>query len=90
MAMVYGAWHGDGGFIAQGLVQFVYCMVVGTFPFNSFLAGFFSSVGTAILLVCLRIQVHPENKYAITVERAYADFVLCNVVLHLVVVNFMG
>ena len=68
----------------------MYCMLVGTFPFNSFLAGFFSAVGSAILLVCLRIQVTPSNNYAISVERAYADFVLCNVILHLVVVNFLG
>ena len=32
-----------------GIVQFVYCLLVGTFPFNSFLSGFISCVGSFIL-----------------------------------------
>lgn len=32
-----------------GIVQFVYCLMVGTFPFNSFLAGFISCVGAFVL-----------------------------------------
>merc|ERR1712045_798645 len=38
-----------------GVVQFVYCCLVGTFPFNSFLSGFISSVASFILGVCLRL-----------------------------------
>jgi oligosaccharyltransferase complex subunit epsilon len=42
--------------------------------------------------VCLRMQVNKENKEFKDVppERAFADWVVANVVLHLVVVNFMG
>ena len=32
-----------------GIVQFVYCLLVGTFPFNSFLSGFISCVGSFVL-----------------------------------------
>lgn len=32
-----------------GIVQFLYCLLVGTFPFNSFLSGFISSVGSFVL-----------------------------------------
>lgn len=32
-----------------GVIQFVYCVVVGRFPFNSFLAGFLSCVGSFVL-----------------------------------------
>ena len=32
-----------------GVIQFVYCCQVGTFPFNSFLSGFISSVGSFVL-----------------------------------------
>ncbi len=32
-----------------GIIQFAYCLLVGTFPFNSFLAGFISCVGCFIL-----------------------------------------
>lgn len=35
--------------LLTGIVQFVYCCLVGTFPFNSFLAGFISSVGSFVL-----------------------------------------
>ncbi|KAK1152916.1 dolichyl-diphosphooligosaccharide--protein glycosyltransferase subunit DAD1 [Acipenser oxyrinchus oxyrinchus] len=48
--------------VLTGAMQFLYCLLVGTFPFNSFLSGFISSVGCFILAVCLRIQVNPNNK----------------------------
>ena len=35
--------------LLTGIVQFVYCLLVGTFPFNSFLSGFISTVGSFIL-----------------------------------------
>ncbi|MQL90338.1 hypothetical protein Taro_022911 [Colocasia esculenta] len=70
----------------------VYMGAVGSFPFNSFLSGVLSCVGTAVLAVCLRIQVNKENKEFkdLPPERAFADFVLCNLVLHLVIMNFLG
>ncbi|KAJ8949513.1 hypothetical protein NQ314_008206 [Rhamnusium bicolor] len=79
--------------LLTGIVQFVYCILVGTFPFNSFLSGFISSVSCFVLGVCLRLQVNPENKsqfYGISPERGFADFIFAHVVLHLVVMNFIG
>ncbi|XP_044736324.1 dolichyl-diphosphooligosaccharide--protein glycosyltransferase subunit DAD1 [Chrysoperla carnea] len=79
--------------LLTGIVQFVYCCLVGTFPFNSFLSGFISSVSCFVLGVCLRLQVNPENKNqfnSISPERGFADFVFAHVVLHLVVMNFIG
>ncbi len=35
--------------LLTGIIQFGYCCLVGTFPFNSFLSGFISSVGSFIL-----------------------------------------
>jgi oligosaccharyltransferase complex subunit epsilon len=32
-----------------GAIQFVYCCLVGTFPFNSFLSGFISCVSCFVL-----------------------------------------
>ncbi|CAH9097803.1 unnamed protein product [Cuscuta europaea] len=74
------------------LIQVIYMAFVGTFPFNSFLSGVLSCIGTAVLAVCLRIQVNKDNKEFkdLPPERAYADFVLCNLVLHLVIMNFLG
>ncbi|XP_029813835.1 dolichyl-diphosphooligosaccharide--protein glycosyltransferase subunit DAD1 [Manacus vitellinus] len=63
------------------------------FPFNSFLSGFISAVGSFILGVCLRIQINPQNKgefQGISPERAFADFLFANTILHLVVINFVG
>lgn len=76
----------------SAVVQFLYMMIVGTFPFNSFLAGFLSSVGFFVLTVCLRMQVNPNNpEFAdVSDESAFFDYVLSNVLLHLVVFNFIG
>ncbi|CAH1400505.1 dolichyl-diphosphooligosaccharide--protein glycosyltransferase subunit DAD1 [Halyomorpha halys] len=76
-----------------GIVQFIYCCLVGTFPFNSFLSGFISAVSSFILAVCLRLQVNPQNKLQfakISPERGFADFIVAHVILHLVVINFIG
>lgn len=76
-----------------GIIQFVYCTLVGTFPFNSFLSGFISTVSCFVLGVCLRLQSNPENKsifQGISPERGFADFIFAHVILHLVVFNFIG
>lgn len=98
------------------LLQFVYLLLVGSFPFNSFLAGVSSCTGCFVLTgeasiscrtvlayasaslddnvgaVCLRMQIDPSNQdfKKLSPERAFADYVLCNAVLHLVIWNFMG
>jgi len=78
--------------VLTAVVQVVYMAIVGSFPFNAFLSGVLSCTGTAVLAVCLRMQVNKENKEFkdLSPERAFADFVLCNVVLHLVIMNFLG
>lgn len=79
--------------LLTGIIQFTYCCLVGTFPFNSFLSGFISTVACFVLATSLRIQVNPENKGvfgSLSPERAFADFIFAHVVLHLVVVNFIG
>lgn len=35
--------------LLTGAIQFLYCCLVGTFPFNSFLSGFISCVSSFIL-----------------------------------------
>lgn len=47
----------------------------------------------SIFVVCLRLQVNPQNKtdfVGISPERAFADFIFAHVILHLVVINFIG
>ncbi|KAK9830481.1 hypothetical protein WJX72_011966 [[Myrmecia] bisecta] len=75
------------------LVQFAYVVLVGSFPFNAFLAGFLCSVGFLVLTVCLRMQLDPASSTEfknLSPERAIADFVVCNLLLFLVVWNVMG
>eukprot|EP00004_Rigifila_ramosa_P016755 TRINITY_DN4007_c0_g1_i1.p1 TRINITY_DN4007_c0_g1~~TRINITY_DN4007_c0_g1_i1.p1 ORF type:complete len:119 (-),score=28.27 TRINITY_DN4007_c0_g1_i1:48-371(-) len=71
--------------VLTGVIQFVYCALIGTFPFNSFLAGFISTVGLFILTVCLRMQVSSGNS-----SRAFADYCFCSLLLFVVAINFMG
>jgi len=82
-----------GFILITGIIQFAYCCLVGTFPFNSFLSGFISCVSSFVLGVNLRLQVNPENAKefkSIVPERAFADFLFAHVILHLVVLNFIG
>ncbi|MCJ1455306.1 oligosaccharyltransferase complex subunit epsilon [Mycoblastus sanguinarius] len=48
--------------VAVGGLQFVYCVLVGNYPFNAFLSGFSATVGQFVLTASLRIQTNPENK----------------------------
>jgi len=75
-----------------GAIQFLYALMVGSFPFNSILSGFISCVGSFVLGVGLRLQVndHKDIFVGITNERAFADFIFAHIVLHLVVINFIG
>lgn len=79
--------------LLTGIVQFAYCLIVGTFPFNSFLAGFLSTVASFVLGCSLRIQINDQNKAefkTISNERAFADFIFAHIILHLIVFNFIG
>ena len=59
-----------------GVVQFLYCCLVGTFPFNAFLSGFISCVGSFILGVCLRLQVNNYLFIQIQVISLYFFYLL--------------
>jgi len=79
--------------VLSGVIQFVYCVLVTSFPFNAFLSGFSSSVGQFVLTASLRAQVNPQNRSEfkeVSPERAFADFALGSIVLHFFVFNFLG
>jgi oligosaccharyltransferase complex subunit epsilon len=73
--------------IGTAVIQFIYCCIVGTFPFNSFLAGFMSCIGMFVLTVCLRMQIAGA---VVSKQRAFGDYVIANLVLHFAVLNFIG
>ncbi|KAK9451271.1 DAD family-domain-containing protein [Limtongia smithiae] len=79
--------------VAVGGLQFVYCVLVGNYPFNAFLSGFAMTIGQFVLAVSLRIQTNPANSSQfekVSPERAFADFVFGSLVLHFFVYNFIN
>ncbi len=49
--------------LLTGVFQFLYCLLVGTFPFNSFLSGFISCVGCFILAgIYSYLIIYDNNK----------------------------
>ncbi|KAL2022796.1 hypothetical protein VTK56DRAFT_4612 [Thermocarpiscus australiensis] len=79
--------------VAVGGLQFVYCVLAGNYPFNAFLSGFAATVGQFVLTASLRIQTTEGNKKdfpAVSPERAFADYVVCSLILHFFCVNFIN
>ena len=77
--------------LATATAQFLYCIFVGTYPFNSFLAGFLCHVAMFAFGVSLRYQFSsPGDFQSISSERATVDFIFCHLVLFFVVFSFMG
>ncbi|KAI7865482.1 DAD/Ost2 [Spinellus fusiger] len=79
--------------LLSGVLQFVYMLLAGSFPYNAFLAGFISTVGSFVLTVNLRIQTNEQSKaqfQTISPERAFADFAACSLLLHFGCVHFLG
>lgn len=71
------------------LLQFGYAFFVGTFPFNSFLAGVFGCAGSAVLTLCLRLQISSGDS-RVSAERAFVDYALAMVVLFLACFCYIG
>ncbi|KAI9593531.1 DAD/Ost2 [Syncephalis fuscata] len=78
--------------LLTGILQFAHVIIAGSFPYNAFLSGFSSTVGAFVFAVALRVQTNPQNQTtkSISPERAFADFIFCNLVLFLAVTNFLG
>ncbi|KAI5801607.1 DAD family protein [Peziza echinospora] len=82
-----------GFLVVTGVLQFLYCVLVGNYPFNAFLAGFSASVGQFVLTASLRIQSQTANSSEfpeVSQERAFADFVFGSLLLHLFCTNFIN
>ncbi|KAF4123441.1 oligosaccharyltransferase complex subunit epsilon [Geosmithia morbida] len=76
-----------------GALQFVYCVLAGNYPFNAFLSGFCGTVGQFVLTISLRIQTTTANKSEfpkVSPERAFADYIVCSLILHFFCVNFIN
>ncbi|KAF8863448.1 defender against death DAD protein [Acephala macrosclerotiorum] len=82
-----------GFLVVVGVLQFVYCVIAGNYPFNAFLSGFSATVGQFVLTASLRIQTNGENKAdfgEVSPERAFADYVFGSLILHFFCINFIN
>ena len=80
--------------ILTALMQLVYATVIGTtYPFNSLLSGICSCVGSFVLAVSLRLQINQGpyyREFKFSQERAFADFIIGNIILHFIVISYIG
>ena len=76
--------------LSTAVIQFLYYVVVGSFPFNSFLSGFIAALGTLTLTVCLRVQITSPGVFKLSAERCFADYLVANLFLHLACICFLG
>ena len=73
------------------VIQVAYVFISGSsFPFNSFMSGFFASMGSLVLTVALRVQCTNMALFDIKPERAFADYLVAIAVLNIAVFNFLG
>lgn len=80
-----------GALVVLGVLQFVFAVLVGSFPFNAFLAGFISTVGQFVLVVSLKLQSFDDKGvFSETPERAIGDFIFASVILHFIVWHFIN
>ncbi|KAI9312484.1 DAD family-domain-containing protein [Dichotomocladium elegans] len=76
-----------------GVLQFLYMVIAGTFPYNAFLGGFISTVGSFVLAANLRIQTNEKNASqfaSVSPERAFGDFAVASLLLHFFCFHFLG
>ncbi|KAJ1428389.1 DAD/Ost2 [Ochromonadaceae sp. CCMP2298] len=77
--------------VATGLIQLAYMILVGNFPFNSFLSSFICHVGIFACAVSLRLQLTSTSEFTdISPEKSFGDFTFCVLVLLFVVYSFLG
>eukprot|EP00747_Dinoflagellata_sp_TGD_P167422 gnl/TRDRNA2_/TRDRNA2_191830_c0_seq1.p2 gnl/TRDRNA2_/TRDRNA2_191830_c0~~gnl/TRDRNA2_/TRDRNA2_191830_c0_seq1.p2 ORF type:complete len:109 (-),score=10.63 gnl/TRDRNA2_/TRDRNA2_191830_c0_seq1:121-447(-) len=76
--------------LLSGAVQLVYGCTAGTCPLHSVYSGLASPFGTAALTLCLRTQVVCPDVFGLSPERAFADWLVCVLVLHVVCIAYSG
>ena len=76
--------------LVSALIVCLYLFLVGSYPFNSFLACAFCCLGVFTFTASLRLHSTSNEFKHISKERAYADFALCCLVTFFIVFSFMG
>lgn len=79
--------------VVVGIIQFSFCLLGGSFPFNAFLGGFSATIGQCVLTVGLRLQNSDSNKdlfNGLLPERAFGEYILASLILHFVIIHFIN
>ncbi|KAH7647628.1 DAD1 Ost2 like dolichyl-diphospho-oligosaccharide- glycosyltransferase [Cryptosporidium bovis] len=65
--------------VLVAFIQVIYCIIVRTtYPLDSLIGGIFSSIGTALLVSVLRIQLtYPSFFSYVSQKTAFTDFLIC-------------
>ncbi|KAH6689190.1 DAD family protein [Plectosphaerella plurivora] len=82
-----------GFLIVVGIIQFLYCVLITDYPFNSFISGFSVTVAQFVLTASLRIQTTEANKTefaSVSPERAFTDYLVCSFLAHFFAINFIN
>ena len=75
--------------VATGLLQLAYFAAVKGRPYQSFVAGFVSSLGSFVLGVNIRLHMtNQDDCGSKDTGRAITEFILGHVILHMLVGNF--
>ena len=79
---------------ASASTQIVVCwLVMLNYPLTSNVTDSLFVFFSSLTSVCLRLQSNEDNQRlfkGITPERAFGDFIFAHIILHLVVINFIG
>ncbi|KAJ1608867.1 putative transmembrane domain-containing protein [Cryptosporidium canis] len=64
------------------IIQGVYCLLIRTtYPLDSLIGGIFCTIGTALLVSALRIQLTCPSYFGnVSPKTAFSDFVICCIV----------
>eukprot|EP00916_Digyalum_oweni_P019769 GHVL01033007.1.p1 GENE.GHVL01033007.1~~GHVL01033007.1.p1 ORF type:complete len:122 (+),score=5.46 GHVL01033007.1:35-400(+) len=85
------------------LVQVCYALIAGLVPYNSFLSGLLSSIGTMTFtgrcichnfytvfdLGCLRLQIMKPDEFKMSTQRLFADYLVTLLVFQVALVNYL-
>lgn len=79
--------------VLLAILQFIYVILIGNFPFNAFLGGFISCVAQFVLTVSLRLQVNNQdksNQLSFSPETSFGDYIFASLILHFVIFHFIN
>eukprot|EP00916_Digyalum_oweni_P019770 GHVL01033008.1.p1 GENE.GHVL01033008.1~~GHVL01033008.1.p1 ORF type:complete len:108 (+),score=4.55 GHVL01033008.1:35-358(+) len=71
------------------LVQVCYALIAGLVPYNSFLSGLLSSIGTMTFTGCLRLQIMKPDEFKMSTQRLFADYLVTLLVFQVALVNYL-